>query len=448
MQAYISSISKYLITIFIALYTFWGFYVFRYKNEKKRLKVYQNQVVLIFLIQFLCFLNLLSVSGNLEYLFLYAFVQIFLIAALTLPTMIYSKINRLLLNNMCMLLGIGFVIVSRLSYNKSFKQYIIVLASLVISLFIPFMMYKFSFWNKIYWLYAFIGISFLSTVLILGEITYGSKISFSIKGITFQPSEFVKIIFVFFLAAILCKNTSFKTVFITTIISAIHVLVLVLSKDLGSALIFFIAFLVVLFIATRNYWYFMIGIIGGVVASIAAYMMFSHVRVRVLAWKDPWSYIDNQGYQITQSLFAIGSGSWFGMGLLKGSPKSIPFVDADFVFSAICEELGVIFGMFLILITLSCFIMIMEVALKQEDKFYKLLSCGIGTIYIFQIFLTIGGGIKFIPLTGVTLPFISYGGSSILTSMILFFVIQGIYIRTIKEGEQKNAEKRRREAEE
>ena len=162
--------------------------------------------------------------------------------------------------------------------------------------------------------------------------------------------------------------------------------------------------------------------------------MFSHVRVRVLAWQNPWSYIDNQGYQITQSLFAVGSGSWFGMGLLKGDPTVIPFVSADFIFSSICEELGVVFGICLILVCVCCFITIMQIALRIHDRFYQLIVYGIGAMYIFQIFLTVGGGIKFIPLTGVTLPFISYGGSSVMSTMMMFFVIQGIYIRLQQEG--------------
>lgn len=151
----------------------------------------------------------------------------------------------------------------------------------------------------------------------------------------------------------------------------------------------------------------------------------------------PGKYIDNKGYQITQSLFAIGSGSWFGMGLLKGNPTAIPYVEADFIFSSICEELGVIFGMCLILICVSSFFEMIRIAVRIHDRFYQLVVYGIGIMYIFQIFLTIGGGTKFIPLTGVTLPFISYGGSSVMTTMIMFFIIQGIYIRLQKEGERR-----------
>lgn len=429
MQEYIVELSKYFIVIFMVLYTFSCFCVLCYQEENKKTGIYVFQNVMMFFVQVLCFLDLSLVGGDIQYLFFFAFIQIFLFAAIMMVTMIYEKANRLLLNNMCMLLGIGLCMVARLSFNKAIKQYVIVLISFAVSLMIPYLLTKIRFLKKITWLYAAVGIVLLSAVLILGEVTHGSKISFSLGGVTFQPSEFVKIVFLFFLAGALWEDVSFKRVVLTAVIAGIHVIVLVLSKDLGSALIFFVGFVFVVFIASKNYLYLLAGIAGGSGAAYVAYILFDHVKTRVLAWQDPWTYIDNQGYQITQSLFAVGSGSWFGMGLLKGNPKAIPYVDADFIFSSICEELGVIFGICLILICISCFIMIMKIAIRIHDRFYQMIVYGIGIMYIFQIFLTIGGGIKFIPLTGVTLPFISYGGSSCMTTMIMFFLIQGIYIR-------------------
>lgn len=443
MKEYLIELSKYVITICIALYTYECFAVFRFREEKERGGIYIRQNILMFLIQLFCFAELFVVSGKVEYLFFYFFVQIFLFSAIMFGKMIYENINRLLLNNMCFLLGTGLCMVSRLSFNKALKQYIIVLVSLIGALFIPWLFTKITWLKKLTWLYALAGVLMLSIVLILGEVTHGSKISFSIRGVSFQPSEFVKIIFIFFLAAALWENTSLKRVAVTTAIAGIHVLVLVMSKDLGSALIFFVGFLFVVLIATRNYWYLLAGVAGGTLAAWAAYHIFDHVRVRVLAWQDPWTYIDNQGYQITQSLFAVGSGSWFGMGLFNGNPKAIPLVDADFIFSSVCEELGVIFGICLILVCVSCFVMMMDISVRLRDRFYQLITFGLGTIYIFQIFLTIGGGIKFIPLTGVTLPFISYGGSSVLTTMVMFFIIQGIFIRMQREGEKRLVRKRK-----
>ena len=147
------------------------------------------------------------------------------------------------------------------------------------------------------------------------------------------------------------------------------------------------------------------------------------------AWKDPWTVIDSQGYQITQSLFAMSRGGWFGLGIGQGTPKDIPFVETDFIFAAITEELGILYAVCLILICLSCFIFFVRIALKTRDRFYRLIAAGLAIVYLFQIFLTVGGEVKFIPLTGVTLPLVSYGGSSVMTTLFLLAVIQGIFLR-------------------
>ncbi len=442
MQEYVIELSSYFIPMCIVLYTFLAFWSFAYRQEDHYKGIYIAQSFLIFAVQLLCFMNLALISRNKQYVLLYGFIQLFLLVCIMLVTKIYKNASKLLLNNMCMLLGIGLCMISRLSFQKAMKQYIIVIASFALSLVIPFLFTKIRFLKKLTWFYAAVGIFLLSAVLIFGEVTHGSKISFAIAGITFQPSEFVKILFLFFIAASLWEDSSLKRVFLTAVVAGLHVLILVISTDLGSALVFFIGFVFVVFISTRNYWYLLAGGLGGSLAAVIAYFMFDHVKIRVLAWQDPWSYIDNQGYQITQSLFALGSGSWFGMGLLQGNPKAIPYVDADFIFSAICEELGLIVGICIILICLTSFIMIMQIALRIRDRFYQMIVYGIGIMYMFQIFLTIGGGIKFIPLTGVTLPFISYGGSSIMTTMIMFFIIQGIYIRLQQEGEKRFVSKR------
>ncbi len=190
-----------------------------------------------------------------------------------------------------------------------------------------------------------------------------------------------------------------------------------------------------LYVATRRLFYFAGGILAGCIASVAGYSIFSHVRVRVLAWQDPLSVIENEGYQICQSLFAIGTGGWFGMGLYQGTPNKIPVVEEDFIFSAISEELGGIFALCLLMVCVSCFLMFLNVAMQMKDQFYKLIALGLGTVYGFQVFLTVGGVTKFIPSTGVTLPFVSYGGSSLLSTMIMFSVIQGLYILRQDEGE-------------
>ena len=203
-------------------------------------------------------------------------------------------------------------------------------------------------------------------------------------------------------------------------------------------MIFFIAYMVMLYVATKKIYYFFGGLLCGCLASVVGYYLFAHVRVRVLAWQEPLAHFENEGNQISHSLFAIGTGGWFGMGLNQGMPNKIPEVKQDFIFSAISEELGGIFALCLILICISCFLMFLNIAMQMKDSFYKLVALGLGTIYGFQIFLSIGGDIKFIPSTGVTLPLVSYGGSSLLSTLIIFSVIQGLYL--LREREEHEPE--------
>ena len=443
MELYVSEFSKYVITLLIALYTYESFAVFRKKQESDRNGIYTRQNILMFGLHFSCFIVICFETGDITYLFFYAFQQIVLYATVILFRMLYPKTNRLLVNNMCMLLTVGFVILTRLSLGKAIRQFIIVMISLVIALVIPFFVSRFRFLKEWKWIYAAAGIVALGIVLVLGQTTYGSKLSYTIAGLTFQPSEFVKIIFVFFVASALYKAAGFFEVFTTAVIAAAHVIILVCSKDLGSALIFFVVYVLMVVVASRNCLYLFAGVSGGSVAAYLAYRVFPHIQVRVQAFKDPWSVIDSTGYQITQSLFAITSGGWFGLGLFKGTPESIPFVEADFIFSAIAEELGLLFALCVILICVSSFVMFMNISMNLKDKFYQLTAFGLVVTYIFQVFLTIGGGCKFIPLTGVTLPFISYGGSSVLTTLIMFSITEGLSMIQEEEAEEEKHRRKR-----
>ena len=305
-------------------------------------------------------------------------------------------------------------------------------------------------WAVVYTVGFLVAFVFVLGVLVFGNTLHNLAVGYIpvIKDFAevlahFRGLVLLGILFVFFVAGMLYKNTDFKTVCITTIVAAVHVLILVASRDLGGALIFFVTYLVMLYVATRKLFYFAGGLLVGCIAAVAAYGLFSHVRVRVVAWRDPLSVIDNEGYQICQSLFAIGTGGWFGTGLYQGAPNKIPVVEQDFIFSAISEELGGIFAICLIMVCISCFLMFLNIAMQMKEQFYKLVALGLGTVYAFQVFLTIGGVTKFIPSTGVTLPLVSYGGSSLLATMMLFAVIQGLYILRQDEGEN-NARKKQR----
>lgn len=436
----IIQVSKYLIIILMALYTLQCYTVFGKKDEDEREYLFLRQNMLMFAMHFVAFTVLYLQRTELTLLLFYGAQALYLAAVLVLFRNLYPLASRLLINNMCMLICTGFIMITRLDYDKSIKQFKIAVISTVVALLIPIIIRKLRFITKMYWFYTLAGIGLLALVAIAATSTYGAKLSFNFGGISVQPSEFVKIIYVFAIAGLLTNAKDFKKLVIATALAAIHVLILVVSKDLGSAMIFFVTYLVMLFVSTRNPFLVLTGILAGSGAAVGAYFLFAHIRVRVQAWKDPFKDYQGGGYQICQSLFSISAGSWFGTGLCQGSPNAIPFVEQDFMFSAIAEELGTIFGICLILICMSCFIMFVNIAMQLSNRFYRLVAVGLGSTYAAQIFLTIGGGIKLIPMTGVTLPFVSYGGSSMLSTLIMFAVVQGLYMLQ-RDEEKKSREK-------
>lgn len=435
----IVELSKYVILTLMVIYTFHCFYMVKRQNEEEKNESLRKQLMLTFFMDFTAFLVIYLKTENFEVIIFYIEMMGLFAAIQILYRLLYKNASLLLLNNMCMLLSVGFIMLCRLEISTATRQLMIVGIGCAVSLIVPVMIRKMRFLRKLTWGYAGIGIVLLGAVFLLARTSYGAKLS--LLGI--QPSEAIKITFVFFMASLLAGNAGFKHVVQATIVAGLHVGILVLSRDLGSAVIFFAVYLVMIYVSTKKPIYLGLGICGGCAASVVAYHLFGHVRQRVSAWKDPMAVYQNEGYQIVQSLFAIGTGGWFGMGLCQGSPEAIPVVKNDFIFSAICEELGGIFAICLILVCMSFFLMIVNISLKIKNPFYKLIALGLGTEYAFQVFLTVGGATKFIPMTGVTLPLVSYGGSSVMSTILMLAIIQGLYI--LREDEDDEIERRRKE---
>ena len=438
-------LSKYILAILAATYAMKCFTVFSNRHEDDRGHVYTVQNILMFLIHFICYLIIFLMTNDVKIIYFYVAQFILFLVTLIVYSTVYKNASRLIVNNMCYLLMVGFVILTRLDFSMAVRQFIIAVVALIISVVIPQMILKMRMVDKWGIFFGVFGFLLIASVFVFGKSMYGATNWISIAGFGLQPSELAKIVFVFFVAAMLARDTSFKRIVITTIAAAAYVLVLVAEKDLGAALIFFITYLVMLYVATRQFRYMALGLGAGSLASVLAYKLFGHVQVRVTAWRDPWAHYNDQGYQIAQSLFAIGTGGWFGMGLFRGKPDTIPVVVSDFVFSAISEEMGALFSICLILVYFSCFLMFINISLQLVKPFYKLIAMGLSAAYGIQLFLCIGGVIKLIPHTGVTMPLISYGGSSVLSTIIIFAVIQGLYL--LRQREVYILEKRREERE-
>ena len=439
----IVELSKYLIILLMACYTFSCFSIFtkEYVEDEKRVLIMQN--IVMFLMHFLAYMVMYLKMNEPKLMFFYAAQVVYFLAVILLYSLIYPTVSKLIVNNMCMLISIGLIMITRLNYGSAVKQFIFAVLGSVFGLVVPVIIRKMKSLIDWTYIYAGVGLGALTLVAVFAATSGGAKLGFEIAGIGIKPSEFVKILFVFFVASSLKKSTEFKNVVVTTALAAAHVLILVLSTDLGAALIMFVVYLVMLYVATQQPLYAVAGVGAGSFAAVIGYKLFAHIKVRVAAWKDPFATYSDGGYQVAQSLFAIGTGSWFGMGLCQGSPDLIPVAETDFIFSAIAEELGVIFALCLILVCVSCYVMFLNIAMEIRNRFYKLIALGLGTCYIFQVFLTIGGVTKFIPSTGVTLPLVSYGGSSMLSTMIMFGIIQGLYI--IREDEEEEIIEKKRE---
>ncbi len=336
----VTTMSRYLMILLILIYTYYNFRFFSLPDDESKLRLCRLQNVPLFLI-FLLSGTIIYLQTEDEAVVLFFGAQlVFFVLYQLLYRLFYRNASRLLLNNTCMLLCTSFIMLTRISMDKAVRQFIIMAVAAVITMIIPYVIDRTWQLAKIPWMYGLIGLALLLVVCVIGNTSFGAQLSISIGGFSFQPSEFVKISFVFFVATMFYRSTEFKNVAITTGVAAAHVLILVLSKDLGSALIFFLAYVLMLFIATSNWLYLSGGLGSGCAAAMLAYKLFSHVRVRVEAWQDPWSDIAGKGYQVTQALFAIGTGGWFGMGLYQGMPKKIPVVEKDFIFAAISEELA------------------------------------------------------------------------------------------------------------
>ena len=438
----VTEVARFLIILLIAIYTYYNFRYYSYTYEEDRDYVVRNQVISIFLILTLADTVMWLRTENVSSMMLAAAQALFIGGYLLVSKLIYRRSSRLLSTNMCMLMATSFVVLNRISVSRSMRQFVIVAAAAAVTLVIPVMIEHIWQLARIPWVYAIGGMLLLLAVRVIGTASFGAQLSLNVGGFSFQPSEFVKLTFVFFVATMFERSTSFEGILRTSAVAALHVLILVFSKDLGSALIFFVAYVFMLFVASSNWVYLASGFGSGTLAAIGAYSLFRHVRVRVEAWKDPFADISGSGYQVAQGLFAIGTGGWFGMGLYQGMPNKIPVVEKDFIFAAISEELGGIYGVCIILICVGCFMQFMKLAMRMEAVFYRMIALGLGVIYITQVFLTIGGVTKFIPSTGVTLPFVSYGGSSILSSFIMFSVIQGLYIMKARDEEEMDEQAR------
>ena len=345
-----------------------------------------------------------------------------------------------------LLAGTGIAFVTRLAPNLAVNQVIwlfVSVAAMVATLaFVPSLEeladYKYTL--------GVAGVALLLLPMIFGTEIGGSKLWIKLGSFTFQPGELAKICITLFLAAYLAENREMlsatarrigpiefprpRMLLPMFVMWGLSLLVVVFERDLGSALLFFSFFVIMLYVCTGRVSYVIVSLGLLAIGGVLCYSLFSHVQVRIQIWLNPFKDPSNKGLQIVQSLYSLADGGLAGTGIGKGMPRLIPVVESDFIFSAIGEEMGLLGGSAILIAYMLFAVRGLTTAARAKSDVAAFTAVGLTAAITMQAFLIVGGVTKFLPLTGVTLPFMSQGGSSLLAS----FIIVGLLLRAGDEG--------------
>ncbi len=346
-----------------------------------------------------------------------------------------------------MLSSVGVIMQTRIEPADGIKQMVLYLVG-VASFFAVLFIYralgkKLRKYTLIYF-GASIGLFLLT--MVMGKATKGATNWIKFGGFSVQPAEFIRILFVLSMAAIFtnARSTSSRLIkkkldekaakklrhtrlLLAVIIAISNAMCLFFQNEWGTALLFFAVYIAYVYIYGDSKLFLTANVLLVLFAAFIGIKYLTHIQVRFSAWQDP--FLDPygpEGYQILRSMFAIGAGGFTGRGIGMGNPKSIPVVESDFIFAAICEELGVLGGVAILMLYFLLVYRGFKIALSSTNQFNKAVAVGLSVILGIQTFIIVGGVTKLIPLTGITLPFISYGGSSMISTFMIVGILQAI----------------------
>lgn len=392
----------------------------------RRLKILQK---FIYLFLFFGFLNLAALGKPIDPLAGIFFTVLVVIISLTAWVLkrFYPMGDQLIFSLAAVLCSIGLIMLFRLDKAIAVKQLAWMVAGIVLFLFVVLYLKKGLIKYSKY-KYAFM----VGTILFMGMATFigveilGAKNWVKIGPVSFQPSEFGKIFLILYLSCALSEVTSRKQLIQPGIVIITALGFMVIQKDLGTALIIFAVSVTMVYLATskKRYVLFALGLftLGGA----ASYAVFGHIRRRFIIWLHPWDYVYNESYQLVQSMYAIATGGLFGRGLGMGHPGYVAVNESDFIFSVICEEMGLLMGFAILILHFLLFYRTIRSAIYADNNFTKLLAAGLSVMIATQTLVIVGGVTGFIPLTGITLPFVSYGGTSLVISFLALSIIQKV----------------------
>ncbi len=345
-----------------------------------------------------------------------------------------------------LLSGIGITFVTRLKPALAVNQVVWLFVGVVAMLATLYFVRNLDDLINYKFILAIAGIVLLILPMIFGVEKNGSKLWLQIGSFSFQPGEIAKILIILFLAGWMAENREMLSATTRKVgplslpaprmllpllaMWGLNLLIVVFERDLGSALLFFTFFVVMLYSTTGRVSYVLVALALLGIGAVFCYGAFSHVQTRVNIWLDPFSYAEDSGYQLVQALYSIADGGLVGTGIGKGMPTLIPIVESDFIFAAIAEEMGLLGASAIVIAYVIFAVRGFATAARAKSDISAFTAIGLTTAISFQAFLIMGGVTKLLPLTGVTLPFMSQGGSSLLAS----FIIVGLLLRAGDEG--------------
>ncbi len=337
--------------------------------------------------------------------------------------------------------GIGYVVIARLDRDLAALQSLWSAVGVAAFIATLLLVRRARDLEKYRYTFAFLGVALLLMPLlpVVGRNVNGARIWIRMGPATFQPGELAKLFLAIFFAGYLVEKRELLQTFtrrvgpvnlpdpkfLGPVIAAwgFSLVVMIFEKDLGSSLLFFALFVAMLWVATARGIYLALGGLLFSAGAFLAFRSFAHVRTRVDIWIDPFQDAGGKGFQLVQSLFAFGTGGVTGTGLSLGSPGRIPEVETDFIFAAIGEELGLLGTVAIVTAFLLMVGVGLRIAIQARSDFEKLLATGLSVTLGVQTFIILGGVTRLVPLTGITLPFVSYGGSSLLANYILLALL-------------------------
>ena len=346
------------------------------------------------------------------------------------------------------LAGIGIAFVTRLAPNLALRQVAWLYAGVICMVVVLLIVRNIDRIANYKYTLMLAGFLLLLSPLIpgIGQEIYGSRIWLSLGPFSFQPGEVAKVLVVLFLAAYLAANREmlsvftwrvgpltlpdFRTLLPLLLMWGLSLVIVIFEKDLGSALVVFFVFITMLYVASGRASYVVFALVLAAIGAVAMWGLFDHVQVRVSTWLNPFADPQDTGYQLTQAIYSMADGDLFGVGIGRGLCDLIPVVESDYIFAAIAEETGLLGAAGVLLLYLLFAIRGMLTAARAKSDVASFAAVGLTAAIVLQAFIIVGGVTRLIPLTGLTLPFVSQGGSSLLAS----FIAVGLLLRCGDEG--------------